>query len=154
MLRKGRDTQRTRDGAQLMAVILQPQLVYSRADVLGSRCRDLHRCLREEQREFFSADAARDIALANVPLQQETHAPQDDVTGAVAQGVVDALEVIDIQSDYGERVLLAVRARELPQEEFLQKAAVVQTGERIADRLLVQGVANLQVGERKAGFFR
>src|SRR5207248_207112 len=96
---------------------------------------------------------ARDIALANVPLQQETYAPQDDVARAVAQGVVDTLEVIDIQSDYGESVLLAVRARQLPQEEFLEKAAVVQTGERITDRLFMQGVANSQVGEREAGFF-
>src|SRR5882672_2354977 len=154
MLRKGCDAERNSDGAQTMAVVLQPQIVHSPADILGALRRDLHRCLREEQREFFPADAARDIALANVSLQQETYAPQDDVTRAVAQAVVDALEVIDVQSDYGERVLLAVRARQFPQEEFLQKAAVVQTGERITDRLLMQGIADFQVGERKAGFFR
>src|SRR6266516_1402619 len=154
MLRKGCDTERNGDGAQIVAVVLQLQLGYSSADVLGALCGDLHRCFREEQRELLPPDAARDIALANVPLQQETHAPQDNVACAMAQAVVDALEVINIQSDYGQSVLLAVRARQLPQEEFLQKAAVVQTGERIADRLFMQGVANSQVSERKAGFLR
>src|SRR5882672_4141324 len=92
MLRKGCDAQRNSDRAQIVAVVLQPQLVYSAADVLGALRCDLHGRLREEQREFFPTDATRDIALANVSLQQETHAPQDDVTRAVAQGVVDTLE--------------------------------------------------------------
>jgi hypothetical protein len=60
------------------------------------------------------------------------------------------LEVIDVEGDDGKRVLLAVRARQLAQEELLQETAVVQAGEGVADRLLPQAVAHLEGCERKA----
>jgi len=66
----------------------------------------------------------------------------------MAQGVVDALKVIDIQSDLRRRACSCRSRAPAPQEEFLQEAAVVQTG---ADHgsIVMQGIADFQVGERR-----
>jgi len=79
---------------------------------------------------------------------------QDDVARAMTQAVVDALEVIDVHCDDGQRVFLAVCAHQFARKEFLQKPAVIQPGQRIANRLFVQAVADLQIGKRKSRLLR
>src|SRR6267378_6960427 len=112
MVRKSRDPQRNGDGGESVFLVFQLQLLHRSAYILRALSRDLHGCLRQEHREFFSADAARDVALAHKSLQQKTHAPQNYVARAMAQRVIDAFEVIDVHRDDGEGVFLAIRAPE------------------------------------------
>src|SRR6266705_562878 len=154
VVRKSRHPQRDGDGAEVLILVLERQFIDRLADVFRALRGDLQGSLGKKHREFLSADATRDIALANIGLQYEAEASQHHVARAVTEGVVDALEVIDVQQDYRERLGLAFGSRQLAAEGILQKTPVVQPGERIPDRLFLQGLAQIEIGKRKSDLFR
>ena len=57
------------------------------------------------------------------------------VAGVVAVGVVDRLEVVDVDRDRGEQAAVAAQTRELDLEPLVEAAAVEQAGERVGARL-------------------
>lgn len=71
------------------------------------------------------------------------------ITGRVTELVVEALEVIDIDHDYGFRSTIAFSAVQLATHDILKVAAVVEPGEAIAQRHLAQLVAEAEIGERR-----
>jgi hypothetical protein len=60
------------------------------------------------------------------------------IAGVVAPGVVDLLEVVEVEQRETERRSVAAAARELALQGLAEVAAVVEAGERVADRLLAQ----------------
>ena len=71
------------------------------------------------------------------------------IAGVVPAGVVERLEVIDVQHDDADGAPAARGAGELEVERLLHVAAVEEPRERVQDGLASQGVAQPQVGERQ-----
>ncbi|KAF1855028.1 hypothetical protein Lal_00008405, partial [Lupinus albus] len=119
------------------------------AEALGHLCCRAQGRLGQQQDELLAADTARQVPLPAALAQQVGELAQHIVTRVVAEGVVDPLEVVDVQADHGER-----RAQPLPGlQALLHGAAVGQPGERIALGLLVQlaelGPGDLQPGQQR-----
>ncbi|MNT08653.1 hypothetical protein D3C72_1434010 [compost metagenome] len=61
---------------------------------------------------------------------------QDHITGQVAVGVVDLLEVVDVDQQKREGSAVALAARELEGQELLEVRVVVEAGETVGDGAL------------------
>lgn len=63
---------------------------------------------RADDHEFLSAPAPGFVGVAHVPSKDPADLFQDMVPGIVTVGVVDVLEMVDIEENDGKRLLLAV----------------------------------------------
>jgi hypothetical protein len=77
--------------------MLDLQAAHRIQNVIGALQRDWQWSFRKQQRKLLATYAARYIAPANMALQQETHASQYRIARVVAEGVVETLEMIDVQ---------------------------------------------------------
>src|SRR3546814_2285144 len=77
--------------------------------------------------------------------QQLAELRQQRVATSVAVDVVEGLEVVDVEHQQRQRQPAPLAAREFARRRFLQVAAVEQAGQRIADRLQAQALAQRQV---------
>ena len=50
----------------------------------------------KRQDELIPTDAGSHISIAELFLQAGTHPPEDNIPGAVAERIVDALEIVDV----------------------------------------------------------
>ena len=101
------------------------------AEAADQNRRTLQVGIRQQQREFFAANAADDILLAKQLAHQVTQVPDHGITRLVAVGIVDLLEVVDI--DDAQRHGTAVLASAL---DFLlcalkEAASIAELGQRI-----------------------
>jgi hypothetical protein len=70
----------------------------------------------------------------------------------VSEGVVDALEVIDVGQEDAERVALAARPAQLAGERYEERAAVEHSGQGVARRLHAESFARGdQLGVQREG---
>ncbi len=60
------------------------------------------------------------------------------VADGMTEGIVDVLEVIQVDHDHRESVLMPLGANDFVLQELMELAPVVQAGERIANRQLFQ----------------
>ena len=98
---------------------------------LGDEQRALARRFRQQHAEFIPAEARKGIGFALVIGQKFGQASEVAVTGAMAEGVVDVLELVDVDDQQADRALVAYGVLD-PFFEFGAKpAAVHETGERI-----------------------
>jgi hypothetical protein len=86
---------------------------------------------RHHDEELLASVAAQQVALAHDAVQHPREHPQGAVAGIVAVGVVEDLEVIEVEDHHGIR---RAAARQQP-HRVLQAAPVQQTRERIGARL-------------------
>ncbi len=86
-------------------------------EVLGAGHAAVEVRLRHHQEELLAAVPADGVDRANVVPQDGGHVPQHLVTDGVAVGVVDPLEVIDVEHRDAQRPLVAIRAVDLAREE-------------------------------------
>src|SRR5581483_9379244 len=91
--------------------------------------------------ELLAAVAADDVRRARGGADDARELAQDDVARLVAEPVVDALEMVDVDHDHADRAPVPAGAEDLEPEPFLHLAPVVQAGEGIVHRLLEQLVA-------------
>ncbi len=68
--------------------------------------------------------------------QQRAKVPQHPVAGLVAPGIVELLEVVDVDHHHTHRLLIAAGAAQLSLQRFFQVAPVEQPGQRVPDGLL------------------
>ncbi len=117
------------------------------------RSRGLVGNLLEQHDELIAAKARDRVTRAQGALQPRRDPHQQLVAGAMAEAVVDELEVVDVQEHDGD---LGVRPRQRVPEAVHEQHAVGQTGQGIVQRLvadvvfagsLLQGVGK-DVGER------
>src|SRR5260370_8204043 len=69
---------------------------------------------RRDNRKFFSAIAAQQIVRTEDAADLTSYFLQNVVTATVAVGVIDGLEVVDINHDDAERFTCSVRAEQFP----------------------------------------
>ena len=101
---------------------------------LGDRVRAAAARVREDQREFLAADSRRRSRWADHVGEAAGDRPQHLVAVGVTVGVVDRLEVVEIEIDERQRVFLAPRPDRLGGEDLVEAAMVGQPGEGVCDR--------------------
>src|SRR5690606_6680810 len=109
---------------------------------------------RQQDHELFAAIASRDIAVANDALDPPRDLTQHLVADEMPVTVVDALEMIDVDHEAGQRLALAPAARELLAEAAREVAAIVPTRQRIREAAaneprLVDGVLDREGRDRR-----
>ena len=112
-----------------------------RAQLLGQDRAFLDAGLGQDQHEFLAAVPADQVAGPQVRRDRLGDAAQDDVAGGVAVGVVDGLEVVDIDERDRQRALVARRALDFGEQVGEQGLAVDDAGQA------VDGGAVVGVGE-------
>ena len=102
------------------------------ATISAACCLDLRRGLDvlQQHRELIAAEARQQAAGAGGRAQPLGDLLQHAVAEAVAEGVVDGLEVVDVDEQQRE-ALLAAGARQRARQVRRELAAVGQLGERI-----------------------
>jgi hypothetical protein len=68
-------------------------------------------------------------------FRDRAHASEHPIAGLVAPLVVDALEIVDVERDDGDRMALASGVCQFDRRAFLEAAPVQQTGECVRPRL-------------------
>ena len=81
--------------------------------------------------ELVAAVARQEVHLARAVGQDGRHEPQRLVAGGMAEGVVDRLEVVDVDMGHAEPLADAAVQAELLLEDDVDVAAVEQAGERV-----------------------
>ncbi len=117
---------------------------------------ELHRAVgaggRQRDRELVAADAIGAVAGALGRADGLGERLQALVAGLVAAGVVDRLEVVEVDQHERERRVGAADALELAREVFVERAVVAQAGERVRDGDLRQpGRARRRAPRRGGG---
>ncbi len=106
---------------------------------------------RHDHGELFAADAADDVARAHERARELGQAHEDLVADRVAADVVDALELVDVEHQQGDRIAGAAGAHQLGAKALVEVAVVVEAGQRVGLRLVLQTGAHLRVVERQRG---
>jgi hypothetical protein len=87
---------------------------------------------------------ADEVVGANVLSHPLSGVAENQVSGEMAEGVVDFLEVIDVGQDDGKRGALTASPVQLALENVEDRGTVPQVSQRIAGGLTVQGFAGCQ----------
>jgi len=97
--------------------------------LLGERDRVLGALHAEQHAELVAAEASDQAAIADDILEQARRVAQQSVSGGVAAGVVDDLELVEIGKYQHQRSV--VRLRHFAIELELELAPVGEFGERV-----------------------
>ncbi len=89
----------------------------------------------EQRGEFVPAHARDDVVGAHAGFQQTRHLAEDFIARVVAEGVIDALEAVQVDIEDGHPLAVAVDPRQRRLQRLMEAAAIEQPGERIGYRL-------------------
>ncbi len=128
-------------------MIFRDEFFGRRAQLLSSLTRAIQRRVGKNHHEFLASETTDNVFAAKLRLQQMPQRAEDDVARFMAEGIVEAFEMIDIDQQQGNRRVFANGARQFAVERLFHVAAVVKIGQRIADRLRAERLAQLQVCE-------
>ena len=118
-------------------------------DAFGDRVGALEIGVGQDQRQLLATVARRGVGVAGVFLQHARYMPEHGVALWMAVGVVDGLEVVDVEHDQADRVVVAADLLDLGVEELLETAVIRQAGELVGDGLAAHLIVELDVLERK-----
>src|SRR5579863_8842648 len=82
-------------------------------------------------------------------LEQPSHRAQYGIPRFMAVGIVESLEMIEIQEHHYERVIPALCPLQLSVKSVLHEPAVVQSSERVTDGLSTESLSQKQASERE-----
>jgi hypothetical protein len=88
-------------------------------------------CVTEPHDELLATPAADEIAPPCDALDGRGDPLEDEVAGLVAVGVVDVLEVIDVQEEDRQSMTVPLRAMDLPVHRVAERAPVPEARERV-----------------------
>ncbi len=110
------------------------------AQALGDALRGVGRAVAEQHAELVSAQARQDVGGADARLHDARHLLQQAVAGLVPAGVVDDLELVEVevQQHVAQVLGLARRLQRLAEPE-LELATVDEPGEGVVRRLVGEG---------------
>jgi hypothetical protein len=91
--------------------------------------------VRQDDRELVAADPERAIGAAHVGGDRRRGLAQDLVAGGVAAGIVDALEVVEVQDGQRHRPTRPDDHGPLAFHLLLERAVIAETREGVAERL-------------------
>ncbi|MEF8710022.1 MAG: hypothetical protein V5B38_14620 [Candidatus Accumulibacter propinquus] len=104
-----------------------------------------------DNQEFVATQAANGIGFTHQPAEPPGHLAENAITDLMAKGVVDVLEAVEVDEQYGQSALVAVRTLQCLVQTVAKQQPVGQTGQRIVMCLVIQlivGVAQFgDVGE-------
>ena len=103
---------------------------------------------RGEHDELLASPASHAVVRANGTEQARGDLAQHGIADLVAVGVVDRLEVVDVDQSEARRERLAARTLELGLEHLREVAAVEQPGERVRARGFTQSLLGCHLGRR------
>ena len=111
------------------------------AELLGARSRRIGIGLGHDDHELFAAIAADEVDAPDVAGQHFRDLAQHEVAGHVTVGVVDPLEVVQVDQHDRARPLVAGGPLELVLEPGQQRLPVERTGQQV-DRRESPGLAH------------
>ena len=117
------DTQRNRDLDGEVGVA-DGHLLDLLAETFGDDGRPFQIRLGEKCQEFFATVAREYVVLAKQATDRLCDRFQDNVTAGVAVGVVDVLEVVNVDKDKAERLVGALYASDFVRNRLVHVAAV------------------------------
>ncbi len=98
-----------------------------------------------QQAELLATEARDQVFLARVLGDRRGHRAQRVIAGLVAMGIVDVLEVVDIDHRHRHLLTIQVQLRQLALALFQEAAAIGQAGQEIAGGQVLQGADQLQL---------
>src|SRR5690606_31174289 len=101
------------------------------ADGIGPLYRCSDRYFRHQYDELLAAIAADDVAAATVAGQPSRQSGQYLIPGLLAELVVDALEMLDIDQQPAE-IAVGLAVHHSVEQLSVQMTAIVEPGERVA----------------------
>lgn len=101
------------------------------------------RAMRQQHAQFIAAQARQDVAVAHLRLQQLGQQLQQHVAGTMAAGVVDDLELVEVQVQQRVCVAFLLGRVQGAGHQVLELAPVDQAGERVVASLPRQLLAQL-----------
>ena len=99
---------------------------------------------RQEHDELVTSVARDHVLAADCVHQRVRDLAEQRIAGKVTVGVVDPLELIDVEKDDGEALATCGRARDLLIEPLEEQAPIVEPGERVVTRLALEIVMELR----------
>ena len=109
-----------------------PKGLHAAAHRLANRLQRGGVAAGQDQRQFLTAIARDQVAVAPCARPDRLgHALETGITGLVPVGVVEILEVIDVQQEQAQRRALPDRARPGFGQVFVQRTPVGQTGQSV-----------------------
>jgi hypothetical protein len=126
-----RDAERGRQ-PQALAFILEAHLRDRAGNAVGQHAQHLVGDVRDQDREFVSAQAREYLIAAHLPADLAGHPDQHRVAGAVAEGIVDVLEIVQVEEQQGDARIVALGVRDHARKLLVEPVAVIEAGQRIA----------------------
>ena len=109
--------------------------------------------VRQQHDEFVAAQAADGVDLAHAGAHARRHFAQHDVAGLVAMGVVDRLELVEVEEHHGAAVLLAPPGGQRLVQPVEEQDAVGQAREGVVlglvAHLLFDAFALADIGQHR-----
>ena len=102
-----------------------------------------HAALLDEHGELVAAEPRRGVARADAGEQPPRQLDQQLVAGGVAEGVVDVLEVVEVDEEHRDPLARSPRACERVLEPLGEQHAVGEVGERVVERLVGEALLEL-----------
>jgi hypothetical protein len=90
----------------------------------------------EQDRELVAAEAGGGVSAANARVEPARHLDQHLVARGVAQGVVDLLEVVEVEEEHGAPATLAARPDDGVAHALGEQRAVGEPGDGVVERLV------------------
>src|SRR6476659_2303683 len=125
---------------QRFTAVIDVQSLERKADVISLGERSRERRIGQHQTKLFATIAAHNVAAPYAFHQQAAYLAQYEVAGFMAGRIVDALEMVKIDDDDTHRRRVALGAHQLTRQQLIEVTPVMQAGQRIGDRLLMQVV--------------
>nr|GFD20349.1 hypothetical protein [Tanacetum cinerariifolium] len=98
---------------------------------------------RDQDAELVAAKSCHHIVGSGCAANPLGDHLEEFVAGIVAEAVVDALEVVDVQKHHGQHALRQLLLHQTLGENLVEAATVDQVGQRVVMRDLLQGHARL-----------
>ena len=118
-------------GTDEAVLVGKAQLVNDEAKVLGDGDSVSGLAVREQEEELFSAGTGEDVGWSQMLFEQVDEGAEEGVSCAMAVGIVDEFEVIDVDGDDGEGHAGALAAGHLVGSDLHEGAAVEAAGESV-----------------------
>ena len=99
--------------------------------------------------ELVAAEPADGVVLAQAAAQPAGDLAQQPVAGAVAEAVVDHLEVVQVDEQHGQAAAVAARPGQRVADPVVEQGPVGQVGEAVVEHLVLElGGQGVALGER------
>ena len=105
--------------------------------------------MRQDQRQLLATVARRGVGIAGIFLHHVRYMPEHRIALRMSVGVVDGLEVVDVEHDQADRVVVAAHLLDLGVEELLEPAVIRRARELVRDGLAAHLKMELDVLERQ-----